>query len=102
MTSASGESLRLEAVSKRYAPGGWVLRKVDLEIPVVRGRVIRLRDVVHHRFDQRRGSGAPCDHHRQCKASGRVLLASVSVTVISCLILTVVGVVLPLLVGTHT
>jgi hypothetical protein len=34
--------------------------------------------------------------------SGRVLLASVSVAVISCLILAVVGVVLPLLVGTHT
>lgn len=34
--------------------------------------------------------------------SGRVLLASVIVAVISCLILTVVGVVLPLLVGTHT
>ena len=32
MTSVRGESLRLEAVSKRYAPGGWVLRKVDLEI----------------------------------------------------------------------
>lgn len=34
--------------------------------------------------------------------SSRVLLASVVVAVISCLILTVVGVVLPLLVGTHT
>lgn len=34
--------------------------------------------------------------------SSRVLLASVGVAVISCLILTVVGVVLPLLVGTHT
>ncbi len=32
MTSARGESLRLEAVSKRYTPGGWVLRNVDLEI----------------------------------------------------------------------
>jgi hypothetical protein len=34
--------------------------------------------------------------------SGRVLLASVSVAVVSCLILTMVGVILPLLVGTHT
>jgi hypothetical protein len=33
--------------------------------------------------------------------SGRVLLASVSVAVISCLILAALGVVLPLLVGTH-
>lgn len=33
--------------------------------------------------------------------SGKVLLASVSVAVISCLVLTVVGLVLPLLVGTH-
>jgi hypothetical protein len=33
--------------------------------------------------------------------SGRVLLTSVSVAVISCLILAVAGVVLPLLVGTH-
>jgi hypothetical protein len=34
--------------------------------------------------------------------SSRVLLASVSVAMINCLTLTVVGVVLPLLVGTHT
>jgi hypothetical protein len=34
--------------------------------------------------------------------SGRVLLASVSVAIVSCLILTLVGVILPLLVGTHT
>lgn len=34
--------------------------------------------------------------------SGKVLLASVSVAVISCLVLAVVGVLLPLLTGTHT
>lgn len=34
--------------------------------------------------------------------SGRVLLASVSVALISCLILAMLGVLLPLLVGTHT
>ncbi len=36
------------------------------------------------------------------RSSSRVLLASISVAVISCLILTVVGVVLPSLVGAHT